>query len=115
MNGNSDTSSASMARSQSPPSRAHPIDGWSGLVRTLFCVRWHGKPATNAGLQGFKVTLPGTGSNVCDGLVLRPMAHDLQSDKTMQRQLAGSLVFRGYRGYRFCLQVAPYHLFRDML
>jgi len=36
--------------------------------------------------------LPGTGSLVCDGLVLRPMAHHLRSDTALQ--LAGTLVFR---------------------
>ena len=45
-------------------------------------------------MQGIKVTLPGTGSVVCDGRVLSPMAHHLRSDTALRRQLAGFLVFR---------------------
>jgi hypothetical protein len=45
-------------------------------------------------MQGIKVTLPGTGSVVCDGRVLSPMAHHLRSDTALQRQLASFLVSR---------------------
>ena len=49
-------------------------------------------------MQGFKVMLPGTGSIVGEGLVLRPVAHHLRSDTALQRQLAGTLVI-----FRDCL------------
>jgi hypothetical protein len=45
-------------------------------------------------MQGIKVTLPGTGSVVCDGRVLSPMAHHLRSDTALQRQPAGFFFFR---------------------
>ena len=85
-----------MARSRSPPSRHIRLkDGVAGFAR--LCAR-DGIESLRP-MQGFKVMLPGTGSILCDDLVLRPMTHHLRSDTdtALQRQLAGTLVFRVLR------------------